>query len=321
VMTTVAGVSQWANLPAPPTTLPPSGPACGDLAGNYPNPTLKAIQQGAAPAAGGTLDVGLLWSSTAHLGIVFGSGLPNKAQAAGTWYQRTDASATIPPLYFNVDGTATGWIPFTSGGAVSVGVTPPATPAPGTLWFYTDSVNGGGTLYIYYQDANSSQWVPCSPGSSAQAIPPGSMMDYAGGTLPAGWLFANGALVSRTAYPGLFAAIGTTYGAGDGSTTFALPDCGGRVTVGLEAAGGVRLTTAGSGINGGTLGAAGGVQNRTMTLAMLPAGVAFNSAYGAAYSSAGGFASPTTYIYNSDGAQATQPLVQPTIVMNKIIKT
>jgi hypothetical protein len=41
---------------------------------------------------------------------------------------------------------------------------------------------------------------------------------------PSGWLAANGAAVSRTTYAALFAAIGTLYGAGDGSTTFALPD-------------------------------------------------------------------------------------------------
>jgi phage-related tail fiber protein len=47
---------------------------------------------------------------------------------------------------------------------------------------------------------------------------------FARSTAPTGWLKANGALVSRTAYSDLFAAIGTSYGAGDGSTTFALPD-------------------------------------------------------------------------------------------------
>jgi microcystin-dependent protein len=47
-------------------------------------------------------------------------------------------------------------------------------------------------------------------------------------TAPAGWLKANGALVSRTTYASLFAVIGTTYGAGDSSTTFALPDMRGE---------------------------------------------------------------------------------------------
>lgn len=57
--------------------------------------------------------------------------------------------------------------------------------------------------------------------SGAQA---GDVKFFSGSATPAGWLKANGALVSRTAYAALFAVIGTTYGAGDGATTFALPD-------------------------------------------------------------------------------------------------
>ena len=58
----------------------------------------------------------------------------------------------------------------------------------------------------------------------AGMIPSGAVMYFAGQTAPTGWLKANGAAVSRTAYAALFAAIGTTYGAGDGRTTFNLPD-------------------------------------------------------------------------------------------------
>jgi len=53
-------------------------------------------------------------------------------------------------------------------------------------------------------------------------------------TAPAGWLKANGALVSRTTYASLFAVIGTTYGAGDSSTTFALPDMRGEFPRGWD---------------------------------------------------------------------------------------
>ena len=56
------------------------------------------------------------------------------------------------------------------------------------------------------------------------AAPIGSVYAFAGANSPAGWLTCNGALLSRTTYAALFAVIGTTYGAGDGSTTFALPD-------------------------------------------------------------------------------------------------
>ena len=60
------------------------------------------------------------------------------------------------------------------------------------------------------------------------AVPPGTIIHYAGRTVPSGWLICNGANVSRTDYAALFAAIGTIYGAGDGSTTFGLPNLNGR---------------------------------------------------------------------------------------------
>ena len=63
-------------------------------------------------------------------------------------------------------------------------------------------------------------------------FPSGVMLDYAGNTAPSGWLLADGTAVSRTTYADLFTAIGTLHGAGDGSTTFNLPDARGRATVG-----------------------------------------------------------------------------------------
>lgn len=59
-------------------------------------------------------------------------------------------------------------------------------------------------------------------------LPAGSMVDFAGTTAPSGWLMCDGAAVSRTTYASLFAALGTAYGSGDGSTTFNLPDYRGR---------------------------------------------------------------------------------------------
>lgn len=67
----------------------------------------------------------------------------------------------------------------------------------------------------------------------------GDVKFHAANAIPYGWLKANGATVSRTAYPALFAAIGETYGAGDGSTTFALPDLRGEFVRGFDDARGV----------------------------------------------------------------------------------
>lgn len=65
-------------------------------------------------------------------------------------------------------------------------------------------------------------------------VPPGSLMLFAGTGLPAGYLKANGATVSRTTYAALFLAIGVAYGAGDGSTTFRLPDFRGEFPRGWD---------------------------------------------------------------------------------------
>ena len=66
------------------------------------------------------------------------------------------------------------------------------------------------------------------------AAPTGAVYTFAGATVPTGWLKCNGALLSRTVYTALFAVIGTTYGAGDGSTTFALPDLRGEFVRGAD---------------------------------------------------------------------------------------
>lgn len=70
--------------------------------------------------------------------------------------------------------------------------------------------------------------------SGASGIRPGTVAHFAADTAPAGWIKANGAAVSRTAYAGLFLAIGTTYGAGDGVTTFKVPDLRGEFLRGLD---------------------------------------------------------------------------------------
>lgn len=66
------------------------------------------------------------------------------------------------------------------------------------------------------------------------AVPPGTVAYFAATTSPAGWLRANGATVSRTTYANLFAVIGTTFGAGDGHSTFNLPDLRGEFIRGWD---------------------------------------------------------------------------------------
>lgn len=101
---------------------------------------------------------------------------------------------------------------------------------------------------------------------------PGLVVPYAGTTAPTGWLLAQGQAVSRTTYAALFDVIGTTYGGGDGTTTFNLPDLRGRVVAGKDNMGGTsanRLTGQTGGVNGDNLAATGGDETHTLTTAQL----------------------------------------------------
>lgn len=84
---------------------------------------------------------------------------------------------------------------------------------------------GGGLSGTYPNPSVS------SAGASA-ILPPGTIVAYAGAGTPVGWLPCDGGVVSRTTYPALFAAIGTTWGPGDGVSTFHLPALGHRTIMG-----------------------------------------------------------------------------------------
>ena len=93
-------------------------------------------------------------------------------------------------------------------------------------------------------------------------MPTASLMPYAGSAAPTGYLLCDGAAINRITFSDLFGVIGTTYGVGDGSTTFNIPDLRGRVIAGLDInTGGLagRLTTgSAANIDGQTLGANNG---------------------------------------------------------------
>ena len=77
----------------------------------------------------------------------------------------------------------------------------------------------------------SAEWVPGNPS--------GMVAMFAGASAPDGWLICDGSTVSRSTYAALFTAIGTVYGAGDGSTTFKIPDLRGEFVRGLDGGRGV----------------------------------------------------------------------------------
>lgn len=158
-------------------------------------------------------------------------------------------------------------------------------------------------------------------------VPVGATIPYSGTSAPTGWLLCDGAAISRTTYSALFAVIGTTYGVGDGSTTFNIPDLRGRVVAGQDDMGGTsadRLTNQTGGLDGDTLGATGGSETHTLTEAQMPAHThtyfKHTTTGGGAGASLnqGGNSNTATGATGGDGAHNN---VQPTIILNYIIYT
>lgn len=96
-----------------------------------------------------------------------------------------------------------------------------------------------------------------SADARTNGVPPGAITAFGGTAAPAGWQMCDGSSLSRTSYPQLFGAIGTTYGAAD-STHFSLPDLRGRVPMGVDGSAG-RISVASD-----TLGAVGGAERVTL---------------------------------------------------------
>jgi len=199
--------------------------------------------------------------------------------------------------------------------------------------------NSTAPASVVWDTTNNQFWICTTSGPPSTAVwttpaPPNSyvptatVLEYYGTTAPAGYLFANAQAVSRTTYAALFAAVGTTYGAGDGSTTFNVPDKRGRIGVGKDDMGGAaaagRITVGGSGIAGTTLGATGGAETHTLITSEMPS---HTHTAGGNLSTAGGTNGNTwqgtgsSFPTNSTGGDGPHANVQPTIICNHIIKT
>jgi microcystin-dependent protein len=169
-----------------------------------------------------------------------------------------------------------------------------------------------------------SAYVQTVVGSDSPPI--GAVMDFAGNVEPSGWLFCFGQSLPRTGiYAQLFSVIGTLYGSVDGSS-FSLPDFRGRVGAGRDNMGGTaasRLTTA-WGVDGAVLGANGGAESHLLTIAQMPAHTHSNPQIGLGQAGGTGLGTwqniASALTTGSTGGGVAHPNVQPTFIVNKIIK-
>ncbi|MDE0608615.1 MAG: tail fiber protein [Anaerolineaceae bacterium] len=106
--------------------------------------------------------------------------------------------------------------------------------------------------------------------ASALAVRAGAVLAWAGSAAPDGWKLCDGAAISRTGFEDLFSVIGETFGAGDGSTTFDLPDLRGRFPLGLDNMGGASADSV-TATEADQLAGVGGSEKHTLTVDEMPA--------------------------------------------------
>lgn len=177
--------------------------------------------------------------------------------------------------------------------------------------------------------------------AQAAIIPAGIMWEFAGSSTPSGWLLCDGSAISRTTYSALFTAISTRYGVGNGSTTFNIPDCRGRVRAGKDDMGGspaFRLDSTVMSPGGTTLGATGGTQTHALTTSEIPphhhtvAGTVNTTADGIGNAGLGAPTGVTAAGHTHTFTGSTPNTVggstgpghlnmQPSVIMNVIIRT
>jgi microcystin-dependent protein len=201
----------------------------------------------------------------------------------------------------------------------NLSATEPANLYAGLFWF--DTTNDELKLR---NEANDG-WIVMgkfSGNSNTSDTPSGAILQFAGSSAPSNWLLCDGALVSRTTYATLFGVIGTNYGAGDGSSTFKLPDLRGRVPIGAGQ---------GSSLTNRVIAATGGAETHTLTVSQMPSHSHAIPLYdysdgGQANLTTAGTDDVTDFRSNSqdpvDNTGGNQPHnnMQPFLVVNHIIK-
>jgi len=192
---------------------------------------------------------------------------------AGTSTAYTVSSNSVFDTLAHMDGAMLAFTPHTTNGAiVTLNVdglgAKPLRPSPSVELPSGTLVQG--TPYVATYSNSDAAWYLRGGISNPYNIPLGGGLPYFGTTAPnSAFVFPFGQAVSRTTYANLFTLFGTTFGTGDGSTTFNIPDLRGRTIAGLDNMGGSaasRLTSTYFGANASTLGATGGLESNNVIL-------------------------------------------------------
>ncbi len=202
------------------------------LSGGVTTGTLSAtlVTSGSIGATGAT--IGTLYANVITVGNLFVSGSTISMNV--TSVNMIETNTTTGNLNVT-NGITTGSLNVTGASILSGGIT-------------TGNINFTGSLY-----QNNSLYTV--------TLPPGFIIQYASSSAPSGWLLCDGSAVSRTTYSALFAIISTTYGSGNGSTTFNLPDLRGRVPIGFGQ---------GSGLTNRSMANTGGAETHTLSTSEIP---------------------------------------------------
>lgn len=213
-------------------------------------PTLSSATQIATKGyvdsvvTGGTIDTDriILGSQTAGETIVVGNIVYFKSSDSRWWLADADLTVTFSNVQLGValgSGTAGNTI---SGGVQIYGKCDSFTGLTATATYFLSNTAGAvatsaGTNSVVLGQAFSATGILFNPDTiqaSISQVPTGSITMYSSSAAPSGWLNCDGTAVSRTTYINLFAVTSTTYGVGDGSTTFNVPDLRSRFPLGYS---------------------------------------------------------------------------------------
>lgn len=197
-------------------------------------------------------------STTMPTGIAFYTGSTGVDPATANVYAGAERMRISSGGNIGI-GTSTTNEKLTVEGAISLDEIAAPSNTAGYGKLYVDNVDKN----LHFVDNAGSDHDLVNP------IPPGALIPYAGSSAPSGWLLCDGSEVNRTTYASLFTTIGTTYGSGDGSSTFNLPDLRGRMPLGQDNMGGTSANIV-TNAQADALGGMEGAETHTLTTGEMP---------------------------------------------------